>query len=87
MSREEVARLNRLRLLKARVDTELADLEWRTGQPAPQRRRHAICGTDSGYYHHRRIDRGPACEPCKKAHAQAERDRARRVRIDEAEVA
>lgn len=34
-------------------------------------RKRAACGTDSGYYHHRR--RGEqACDPCLKARAEAE---------------
>ena len=37
----------------------------------------AICGTDAGYYRHRRKYREPACEACKAAHRQAERDRDR----------
>lgn len=35
----------------------------------------AICGTDSGYYRHRRQSQTPPCEPCLHAHRVAERDR------------
>lgn len=46
------------------------------------RRRQAICGTDSGYYKHIRRLKESACEPCRMAHAEAERDRAARARND-----
>jgi len=37
----------------------------------PETRKHAVCGTDSGYYqHHRRGE--PACEPCLGARRAAE---------------
>lgn len=36
------------------------------------------CGTDSGYYHHRRKLLESACDDCKHAHAVAERLRAHR---------
>lgn len=39
--------------------------------PAAPRAQPA-CGTDNGYKAHRRRQE-PACEPCKRAHAQAER--------------
>lgn len=41
------------------------------------KRRPALCGTDSGYYHHLRRRKEPACEACKLAHSAAERSRAR----------
>lgn len=34
----------------------------------------ATCGTDSGYYRHRRMNT-PACDPCRAAHAAATRAR------------
>lgn len=40
-----------------------------TGTP-----KKAACGTDSGYYRHRRILREEACDDCKAAHAAAERN-------------
>jgi hypothetical protein len=36
------------------------------------------CGTDSGYYHHRRQLHEPACPACKLAHAYANAARTRR---------
>lgn len=48
----------------------------------PQRRHskpgEAICGTDAGYYRHRRKHKEPACEACKEAHREAERARHRK---------
>lgn len=38
-------------------------------RPAPK------CGTDSGYYHHRRKLNEAACTDCRVAHAEAERER------------
>jgi hypothetical protein len=37
--------------------------------------RIAKCGTDSGYFHHRRALKEEACDRCKAAHSQAERQR------------
>lgn len=36
----------------------------------------AQCGTDGGYYRHRRITNTEPCEPCKRAHADWKRQRA-----------
>jgi hypothetical protein len=44
------------------------------------RRKVAICGTDSGYHKHLRRLKEPACDPCRIAHAEAEKDRAKRAR-------
>lgn len=35
--------------------------------------RQARCGTDGGYYRHLRKTHTPPCEPCKAAHAAANR--------------
>ncbi|MCY4668978.1 MAG: WhiB family transcriptional regulator [Rhodococcus sp.] len=45
------------------------------------RQAEAQCGTDSGYYRHRRTvnpatgERGKPCDACKSAHTKAQRDR------------
>ncbi len=44
----------------------------RKGMPKPRLRRSvAECGTDAGYYHHRRYLFDDPCESCKRAHADA----------------
>lgn len=40
--------------------------------------RNKSCGTDSGYYYHRRWSRDQPCVACCDAHAEAERTRAQR---------
>lgn len=40
--------------------------------------RPAQCGTDAGYYRHRRKFREDACDDCKAAHNKAEREREQR---------
>lgn len=44
----------------------------------------AECGTDGGYYRHRRQLNEPACDPCKAAHSAYERfnrdNRGKRIR-------
>lgn len=40
--------------------------------------REAVCGTDSGYFRHRRKLNEPPCYECTRAHAAAERDRVAR---------
>lgn len=45
-----------------------------------RRPRTAVHGTESGYYAHRRRWNTQPCEPCKAAHAKAQRERyARKV--------
>jgi hypothetical protein len=56
--------------------------EITAGRDRAGRRFVAVCGTDSGYYKHRRRLKEPACDPCRIAHAEAERDRAARARND-----
>lgn len=82
-------RLMGLYRLRAQVQEEIATLEALIDREneAVERARmkwatNKLCGTDSGYYHHRRIQKEPACTPCKRAHAVAESDRQRR-RADE----
>lgn len=50
----------------------------RRGLHTPDRPSLAACGTDSGYTRHRNRHEG-ACELCKKAHAEATRERAQRA--------
>jgi len=40
------------------------------------RRQPAKCGTDGGYYRHRRITNTEPCDACKRAHADWKRQRA-----------
>ncbi len=40
--------------------------------PNETRRPVAECGTDSGYYRHKRIEKKDACPACKAAHTAAE---------------
>lgn len=42
-----------------------------SGQRGP--RRPAECGTDSGYYRHRRQLKDEPCDDCRRAHAEATR--------------
>jgi hypothetical protein len=61
--------------------------EWMTvNVTAPVRRRNRTveCGTDGGYYHHRRALGEPACSPCKAAHAEAQALRSMRRRLQAA---
>jgi hypothetical protein len=39
----------------------------------------AICGTDPGYFHHVRTNKERACDDCRAAHAEAERERMARL--------
>lgn len=66
-------------LLEAAVENEYAAVgrmktSVTTGKPV-RRQPFAICGTDSGYHHHRRIAKESPCAACKLAHAAAERAR------------
>jgi len=47
------------------------------GSKTGPRRRRAQCGTDSGYFRHRRYDETP-CHDCREAHCDAEADRRHR---------
>lgn len=50
-------------------------LLWRAGHVVAHPNEAAACGTDSGYYRHRRQRQQP-CERCKSAHAAAHARRA-----------
>ncbi len=41
--------------------------------PAPPRPDAAKCGTDSGYYRHKRTTHTEPCNPCRQAHNAAKR--------------
>lgn len=65
-----MSRLDRLRELRRKVDEEI--LRELNARP---HRKAAECGTDSGYYRHRRALHEPACDDCKAAHRAAENAR------------
>lgn len=50
-------------------------------------RQHPKCGTDTGYYYHRRRYGTTPCGPCRLAHAEAERRRKQRQRDEQDEAA
>lgn len=68
------ARVLQLLDLRKRIDSELALL---ASLPAPRKptRGEPSCGTESGYYHHRRITETEPCRACKAAHTAADRAR------------
>lgn len=87
---QRAQRLIHLYHLQSAVTAEIADLERAARREAEAVRRaresalaagvklgrnDAKCGTDSGYYRHRRKFNEAACEPCKLAHRVAERAR------------
>jgi hypothetical protein len=95
ISEQAQGRLVELHKLRSQIDEEIKALEKAVirvtvardkaaSQGARVRRvRHrpvAECGTDGGYYRHRRTLREPACEECKAAHRIAEQIRALRRR-------
>lgn len=41
----------------------------------------ARCGTDAGYYRHRKVLGEPACDSCKAAHSEVTAARARKRRL------
>lgn len=83
--RERVARLVEL---SQRIAEEIADIEReiqaemnatsraknaaRAANLRIPRRKVALCGTDGGYYRHRRTLKEPACDACKLAHRVSE---------------
>lgn len=84
MSDPRLTRLAQLRTLRDQIDAEIDRLITQVAiarltivEPWP---RVAQCGTDGGYYRHRRTLGETACRPCRDAHAAAERDRAGRRR-------
>lgn len=69
---------------QGRPSNELARLTgWRINRYT---NRIAKCGTDAGYYRHKRVTKDDACEPCRMAHRDAERARetAKRTRAETA---
>lgn len=86
-----MTRLDQLYELRAKVDAqigaEVRRLEVAAADAKARLRRTrgrapiARCGTDSGYYHHRRILNENACEDCKQAHSAAETLRKKRRQV------
>lgn len=81
-----MTKLDQLYDLRARVDAAIAAEVKRLENEARRERQRlarlrrsakagAKCGTDGGYYRHRRTLREDACDPCKKAHREAEAQR------------
>lgn len=86
-----MSRLDDLYALRGRIEDqirrEVAALE-RIAQEQRDRAERTLhrpgwaeCGTDGGYYRHRRTLKEKPCNACKTAHSQAERDRAVRRRV------
>jgi hypothetical protein len=89
-------RIRQLVALRNKIDAELEQIRARVAAEAEaqhrarekaldagvglHRRKVAQCGTDSGYYRHRRRRHEPACEACLLAHRVAESVRAARKR-------
>lgn len=76
-----MTRLDDLYALRQRLDTQIAAEVERLEEQAQiareklngiERRGWAACGTDGGYYRHRRTLKEPACTDCKAAHRVAE---------------
>lgn len=82
---DPTTRLQQLRALHARIESEIATEERRITGRRRRRVQRLVHGTDSGYYWHRNHgvpfpeDTGAAPCGCRLAHAQAERERARRA--------
>lgn len=83
--RARVAKLYELRhkidseieMIEQEVEGELAAMQRarnaaRLAKVKVRRRRTAECGTEGGYYRHRRTLKEPACDACKLAHRVAE---------------
>ncbi len=80
-----MTRLDQLYTLRAKIDHQIATEVGRLEVAAKAHRERlagldragwAECGTDGGYYRHRRTLSEPACSDCKRAHTRAERERA-----------
>lgn len=91
-----MTRLDQLYQLRARVDAqiaaevdrlEVAAADARARQRRAKRNRAPVaeCGTDSGYYRHRRTLGEDACDECKHAHTKAETLRLKRRRVSREE--
>lgn len=87
-----MTRLGQLYALRARIDSQIeaevrrlevaaADAKARLRRAKRVRGAVAKCGTDSGYYRHRRTLGEPACDDCKHAHSQAETLRIKRRQV------
>lgn len=86
----EIGRLAALGVRRERIAEQLnispkavfAALDRMGFEPPPKPRsplgRNKSCGTDAGYYYHRRWSRDVPCVACCDAHAEAERSRAQR---------
>lgn len=61
------------RKIRASVRNDIT-IAARGGARTQVRTRPAQCGTNGGYYAHRRLGTDP-CQPCRDAHAEAERER------------
>lgn len=79
----------RTSIAKAKAAAEAASARVAAGYVPvkPKVRPPARCGTDGGYYRHRRTLREEACTACQEAHAATERDRRRRAAASAAEIA
>ena len=91
------ARVERLLDLRKRIDAEIDQIEQEIedeiaamrrarlsavkAKASIGRRRVAECGTDGGYYRHRRTLGEDACEACKLAHRVAESERRARREV------
>jgi len=89
-------RIARLVELRAKIDAEIDQIEAeiraeiaatarakaaaRSAGRRVRRRPEALCGTDGGYYRHRRTLGENACDACKLAHRVAEAERVARNR-------
>lgn len=74
--------LDNLYALRRKVEQEIAAVETRIREQRSRRPRSIVaeCGTDGGYYRHRRTVGEAACADCKRAHRDYERERARRAK-------
>jgi hypothetical protein len=74
--------LDELYALRKKVDQQIAAVETRVKQERSRRPRSYVaeCGTDGGYYRHLRTIGERACDDCKRAHRDYERERARRAK-------
>ena len=87
---EIAAKITALWELRARIDARIraAEQMLNAKMQAPAGVRGAAqCGTDSGYYRHRRTLHEPACDACRMAHAAAEKRRRNRTRRPALEAA
>jgi hypothetical protein len=92
-------RIEELLRLRNRIDAEIEQIEHeivlemeatkrakaaaRRASVPIRRRPLAVCGTDTGYYRHRRTLQEPACDACKLAHRVYEAERRTRREEDE----